>query len=101
VHEAASQLEALLDEVTVSRSGVLAVVERADRLIITETFARPFSTTQVEELAMLEHHDDETWTLHVRSPEGEWEVFFDVAEHQPFDVILHELRDDPSGFFWG
>ncbi|HUX03988.1 MAG TPA: DUF3024 domain-containing protein [Acidimicrobiales bacterium] len=50
---------------------------------------------------MLEHHDDDTWTLHVRSPEGEWEVFFDVAEHRPFDVILSELRDDPSGYFWG
>ena len=100
MHEAA-QLEALLGEVRPTRGGVLAVLGGGDRLIIIETFARPFAVTQVEELAMLEHHDDDTWTLHVRSPEGEWEVFFDVAEHQPFDVILSELHDDPSGYFWG
>jgi hypothetical protein len=101
VHEAAIQLEAVLREIHPSRPGVLSVLEAGDLLVITETFERPFARTQVEELAQLEHHDDDTWTLHVRSPEGEWEVFFDIAEHQPFDVILSELRDDSSGYFWG
>ena len=101
MHEAARQLEALLGEVQPTRPGVLEVLEGDGCLIITETFARPFTTTHVEELAMLLHHDDDTWTLHVRSPDGEWEPFLDVAEHQPLDVILSELRDDPSGYFWG
>ncbi len=101
MHEAVAQLEALLGEVRPTRAGVLAVLEGDGQLIITETFARPFATTHVEELAMLEHHDDDTWTMHVRSPEGVWERFFDVAEHQSLDVILGELRDDPSGYFWG
>ena len=100
MHEVA-RLEALLGGVRPTRGGVLAVLGENDRLIITETFARPFTVTQVEEIALLEHHGDDTWTLHVHSPEGEWEVFFDVAEHQPFDVILSELHDDPSGYFWG
>ena len=101
MHEAARQLEALLGEVQPTRPGVLEVHEGDCQLIITETFARPLTTTHVEELAMLLHHDDDTWTLHVRSPNGEWEPFLDVAERQPLDVILSKLRDDPSGYFWG
>lgn len=101
MHEAAHQLEALLGEVRPTRAGILTVLQGDRQLIITETFARPFATTHVEDLAMLEHHDDDTWTLHVRSPDGARETFLDVAEHQPLDVILSELRDDPSGYFWG
>ena len=101
MHEAARQLEALLGEVRPTRPGVLAVLEGDGQLIITETFTRPFATSHVEELAMLVRHDDDTWTLQVRSPDGAWETFFDVAEHQPLGFILSELRDDPSGFFWG
>ena len=99
--EAARQLRALLAEVRPTRPGVLEVTESNNQLIITETFARPFATTQIEELAMLERHDDGTWTLHARAPNGEWEMFLDVAEHQSLEVILTELRDDPSGYFWG
>jgi hypothetical protein len=77
------------------------VVERDDQLIITETFTRLFATTQVEELAMLEHHADETWALHVRASDGEWEMYFDAPGHQPLGAILAELRHDPSGYFWG
>lgn len=101
MREAADQLRDLLERVIVTRPGVLAVVELEDRLIITERFERPFATTTVNELAMLERHEDDTWTLHVRSPDDEWENFFDVAPRQPLDVILAELRDDPSGYFWG
>ncbi len=50
---------------------------------------------------MLVRHDDDTWTLHVRAPDGEWEIFLDVAEYQSLEVILNELREDPSGYFWG
>ncbi len=101
MHEAARQLQALLGEVRPTRPGVLGVLEGDGCLIVTETFARPFATTHIEELAMLVRHDDDTWTLHVRAPDGEWEIFLDVAEYQSLEVILNELREDPSGYFWG
>jgi hypothetical protein len=100
VNGAVRQLREVLDEVVATRPGVLNIVEFGDHLIITETFERTFSPAQVEELALLQHHDDDTWTLHVLTHD-EWEEFLDLPDHQPFDVILAELRDDASSYFWG
>ncbi|MHB1089442.1 MAG: DUF3024 domain-containing protein [Acidimicrobiales bacterium] len=100
MNEAVHKLREVLDQVVATRPGVLDIVEFGDDLIITETFEPTFSSAQVEELALLQHHDDDTWTLHVLTHD-EWEVSLDLPSHQPFDVILAELRDDPSNYFWG
>ena len=52
-------------------------------------------------LAQLRLEDDGTWTLYVTDDDEGWELFFDVADHQPLEVLLEELTNDPSSYFWG
>ena len=52
-------------------------------------------------LAQLRLEDDGTWTLYVTDDDEGWELFFDVADHQPLEVLLEELANDPSSYFWG
>ena len=95
--DAARQVRELIDRVGPHHYDVIPV---GDDLVIVE-FATVLGMPSDVELAKLENHGDGTWTLHVRSPDDEWEIFFDVPARQPIEVILAELRDDPSGYFWG
>ena len=52
-------------------------------------------------LAQLRLEEDDTWTLYVTDDDQGWELFFDVADHQPLEVLLEELTNDPSSYFWG
>ena len=52
-------------------------------------------------LAQLRLEDDGSWTMYATDDDDQWEPFFDVADHQPLDVLLEELTDDPSSYFWG
>lgn len=52
-------------------------------------------------VAQLRLEDDDTWTLYVSDDDEGWELFFDVADHQPLEALLEELTEDPSSYFWG
>lgn len=52
-------------------------------------------------LAQLRMEDDGTWSLYITDDNEGWELFFDVADHQPLEELLRELAEDPSSYFWG
>ncbi len=97
MNEAAQKIRELITQVGPHHYDVIPV----DEDIVIIEFVDVLGLPNGIELAKLERHDDDTWTLHVQSPDEEWEVFLDVPARQPLEVILAELRDDPSGYFWG
>jgi hypothetical protein len=52
-------------------------------------------------LAQLRLEDDGSWTMYTTDDDDQWELFFDLADHQPLEVLLEELTEDPSSYFWG
>jgi hypothetical protein len=97
VDDWARQVRELIDRVGPHYYDVIPV---GDDLVIIE-FTTVLGLPSDGELAKLENHGDGSWTLHVRSSDDEREAFFVVPARQPLEVILPELRDDPSGYFWG
>ena len=75
-------------------SSAISIIERhAPFMGVGEWTATP--------LAQLRLEDDDTWTMYTTDDDDEWELFFDVADHQPLAVLLEELTEDPSSYFWG
>ncbi len=42
-----------------------------------------------------------TWTLYFGDRYDKWTLYFDLDSHQPIDVIINELEQDPTCLFWG
>jgi hypothetical protein len=80
-------------DVEVEESAISIVERHAPFMGIGESTATP--------LAQLRLEDDSTWTMYATDDDDQWELFFDVADHQPFEVLLKELTEDPSSYFWG
>jgi len=52
-------------------------------------------------IAQLRYEGEGTWTLYFGDRYGKWTMYFDLDAHQPIDVIIKELEDDPTCVFWG
>lgn len=80
-------------DVDVEESAITIIERHHPFPVIGEWTAMP--------LAQLRLEDDGTWTLYVTDDDEGWELFFDVADRQPLEVLLEELANDPSSYFWG
>lgn len=52
-------------------------------------------------IAQLRYDGDGRWTLYFGDRNGKWVLYFDLDPRQPIDVLIDELRDDPTCIFWG
>jgi LPS sulfotransferase NodH len=52
-------------------------------------------------IAQLRYEGDGTWTLYCADRNDRWTPYFDLDAHQPVDVIIDELENDPTCLFWG
>ena len=80
-------------DVEVEESAISIIERHAPFMGVGEWTATP--------LAQLRLEDDGTWTMYTTDDDDEWELFFDLADHQPLEVLLEELTEDPSSYFWG
>jgi len=80
-------------DVEVEESAISIIERHAPFMGVGEWTATP--------LAQLRLEDDGSWTMYATDDDDQWEPFFDVADHQPLEVLLTELTEDPSSYFWG
>ncbi len=52
-------------------------------------------------IAQIRYEGDGTWTLYFGDRYDKWTLYFDLDSHQPIDVIINELEEDPTCLFWG
>lgn len=52
-------------------------------------------------IAQLRYEGDGEWTLYFGDRNGKWVMYFDLDPKQPVDVLINELKDDPTCIFWG
>ena len=52
-------------------------------------------------IAQLRYEDDGTWSLYFGDRYGTWSEYFDLDRHQPIEVVINELAEDPTCVFWG
>ena len=82
----------------------LEVTTRGKNVSIHECRA-PFESTSVEwtkaPIAQLRYDGEGLWTLYVADRNDKWSIYFHLDPKQPIDVIINELDEDPSCFFWG
>jgi len=52
-------------------------------------------------IAQIRYEGDGTWTLYFGDRYNKWTMYFDLDSNQPIDVILDEMRVDPTSVFWG
>lgn len=80
-------------DVEVEESAISIIERHAPFMGVGEWTATP--------LAQLRLEDDGSWTMYATDDDDQWELFIDVADHQPLEVLLEELTEDPSSYFWG
>jgi hypothetical protein len=80
-------------DVEVEESAISIIERHAPFMGIGEWTSTPLAQLRLEE--------DGTWTLYATDDDDQWELFFDVADHQPLQVLLEELTEDQSSYFWG
>jgi DUF3024 family protein len=52
-------------------------------------------------IAQLRYDGHDLWTLYFADRYDGWTLYFDLDPHQPVDVIINELTEDPTCVFWG
>ena len=104
--EAIEALRAILDArlgPEVADQARLDFSVEANEMTVTERRAPYFGGGEwsAMPLARLRLEQDASWTLLTTDDEGRWEDCLWLDGHQLLEVLLEELDEDPTGFFWG
>lgn len=52
-------------------------------------------------IARFRYDGEGLWTLYFGDRYGGWTLYFDLDTRQPVDVLINELKEDPTCVFWG